>query len=79
MATADSKPTVEKPTVHHEDAEVEGALKPSEVAREAMERGQGKSGLEHLSPLETIKTFKFATAVGVLASFCAATEGYQAV
>ncbi|KAL2851029.1 general substrate transporter [Aspergillus pseudoustus] len=78
-AQADNKSTTEKPVSHHVDDDVEESLKHGETAREAMERGQGKSGLEHLSPIETIKTFKFATAVGVLASFCAATEGYQAV
>ncbi|KAH8430724.1 uncharacterized protein LDX57_008386 [Aspergillus melleus] len=80
MATpVDSKPRVEKSVAHQVDHDVEQTLKGEEAAREAMERGQGKSGLEHLTPFETIKTFKFATAVGVIASFCAATEGYQAV
>ncbi|KAK1149024.1 hypothetical protein N8T08_007701 [Aspergillus melleus] len=78
-AHAKRKSRAEKPISHHVENDVEQTLKGEEATREAMRRGQGKSGLEHLTPFETIKTFKFATAVGVLSSFCAATEGYQAI
>ncbi|KAL4879555.1 general substrate transporter [Aspergillus karnatakaensis] len=66
----------EKPQL---DAHIEDSLKPDEIVREARERGQGRSGYEHLTPIQTVKMFKFATLMCVIASLCAGTEGYQAV
>ncbi|KAF5010165.1 hypothetical protein FDECE_3658 [Fusarium decemcellulare] len=76
---ARSKENPEKPIdpVEHAEAPVEIGLKESEAAVDAASKGQATSGYEHLTPWETVKTFKVATAVCFLAAFSAATDGYQ--
>lgn len=69
----------EKPTdpVEHAEAPVEIGLKESEAAVDAASKGQATSGYELLTPWETVKTFKLATAACFFAAFSAATDGYQ--
>ena len=47
------------------------------AVQEAAARGQVISGYETLTPWETVKTFKIATAVCFGMAFSAATDGYQ--
>ncbi|KAM5343675.1 hypothetical protein ACJ41O_012212 [Fusarium nematophilum] len=63
--------------VEHAEAPVEVGLKESEAAVEAASKGQATTGYEHLSPWQTVKAFKVATAVCFFAAFSAATDGYQ--
>jgi hypothetical protein len=48
-----------------------------EVNAVAASKGQGLSGYEALTPWQTVKAFKFCTAICFLVAFSAATDGYQ--
>jgi len=50
---------------------------PKDAALNAAAKGQTTTGYEELTPWETVKTFKVATAACFLAAFSAATDGYQ--
>ena len=54
-----------------------GALAKHEAVDNALAQGQVESGYESLSILQTIKHFKMACLVCGLATFAAATDGYQ--
>ncbi|KXJ96275.1 general substrate transporter [Microdochium bolleyi] len=65
-------------SLHHVESTVEHGLeKPSELILDASARGQATSGYEALSPWETAKTFRKATAICFATAFAAATDGYQ--
>ena len=70
---ASEKPTT---TIDHVETRDEG-VNPKDVLVDAAARGQATSGYEHLTPIETIKTFKWATLACFAAAFSAATDGYQ--
>lgn len=52
-------------------------LKTSDVALDAATKGQVTSGYETLTPWETVKTFKVATAMCFAAAFSAGSDGFQ--
>jgi hypothetical protein len=64
-------------TDHHEFVDDEGNLKSSDVVADAATQGQAITGFEHLTPWQTVKQFKMATALCFAAAFSAATDGYQ--
>ena len=70
-------PPKETENVEHAEAPIEMGLKESEAAVDAASKGQAASGYEHLTPWQTVKTFKVATIVCFLAAFSAATDGFQ--
>ncbi|KAM6516456.1 hypothetical protein FALCPG4_014639 [Fusarium falciforme] len=70
-------PPKETENVEHAEAPMEMGLKESEAAVDAASKGQAASGYEHLTPWQTVKTFKVATAVCFFAAFSAATDGFQ--
>ena len=53
------------------------AIDDKDILADAAARGQATSGYEALTPWETVKTFKWATAACFAAAFSAATDGYQ--
>lgn len=67
-----------KQSIDHVDA-AEGARPPDEkdAINHAADNGQAATGYETLSLLETVLTFKVATAVCFFAAFSALTDGYQ--
>ncbi|KAF4269491.1 hypothetical protein CNMCM8812_001495 [Aspergillus fumigatus] len=64
------------PAVEHVEATDDAPAK-GDAAVDAATRGQAMTGYEHLSVMETIKTFKLASLVCVAMAFSAATDGYQ--
>lgn len=64
------------PAVEHVEATDDAPAK-RDAAVDAATRGQAMTGYEHLSVMETIKTFKLASLVCVAMAFSAATDGYQ--
>lgn len=64
------------PAVEHVEATDDVPAK-GDAAVDAATRGQAMTGYEHLSVMETIKTFKLASLVCVAMAFSAATDGYQ--
>ena len=76
MAT-DNGATVEV-KVHEADKTDREAIPSSKDAlTDASARGHGLSGYEELNFLETVKRFKMCTLLCFLATFSAATDGYQ--
>ncbi|KAH6711365.1 putative transporter [Leptodontidium sp. 2 PMI_412] len=72
-----SQPTGEKPdtvTDHHEFGD---DVKNLDAVADAAVQGQAITGYESLTPWETVKHFKMATAICFAAAFSAATDGYQ--
>jgi len=66
----------EKAEIEHYDAEHTNGMKGDEVA-DAWEKGQVATGYETISIPQTIVKFKMACLVCFLATFAAATDGYQ--
>ncbi|KAL4900635.1 hypothetical protein BDW74DRAFT_182470 [Aspergillus multicolor] len=75
ITTAGEKPQPQP--VELEQVDTRNAPGKSEAAIEAANRGQLATGYEHLTVIETIKTFKLATLVCFAMAFSAATDGYQ--
>jgi hypothetical protein len=75
---AKSAPIEEKPTeaIAHVETH-DNTLDPKDAVVDATARGQAVSGYETLTPWQTIKMFKWATAACFAAAFSAATDGYQ--
>ncbi|GFF58797.1 general alpha-glucoside permease [Aspergillus udagawae] len=71
-ARVTEKPAAVEHVETSDDAPVKGG-----AAVDAATRGQAMTGYEHLSVMETIKTFKLVTLVCVAMAFSAATDGYQ--
>ncbi|GIC87545.1 putative MFS alpha-glucoside transporter [Aspergillus udagawae] len=71
-ARVTEKPAAVKHVETSDDAPVKG-----DAAVDAATRGQAMTGYEHLSVMETIKTFKLVTLICVAMAFSAATDGYQ--
>lgn len=72
--------TTEKPVTiadHYEIRDDDGNIKGSDVIADAATKGQAVTGYESLTPWQTIKHFKMATAICFAAAFSAATDGYQ--
>ncbi|KAL2825990.1 hypothetical protein BDW59DRAFT_179737 [Aspergillus cavernicola] len=63
-------------TIEHAETTHDAPTK-SDAAVDAATRGQLATGYEHLSDLETIKTFELCTFVCFAIAFSAATDGYQ--
>ncbi|KAL0935014.1 MFS alpha-glucoside transporter [Colletotrichum truncatum] len=77
MTKSTDKPAVETTRdLHPMDSHYEDNIKPGDIAAEEIDRGQGISGCEALTVGQTIKLFKFATFVCVVAPFTAGTEEY---
>ncbi|KAF5988307.1 putative maltose permease (MalP) [Fusarium bulbicola] len=74
---SDSKMPIDNPTRVDSHDHVETALKHDELAAEAVAQGQALSGYEHLTFWETVRTFKMASLVCLLAAFSAGADGYQ--
>jgi len=75
-----SEPPQEKSatvTDHDELRDGEKDLKSSDAVADAAIRGQAITGYEDLTPWQTVKQFKMATALCFAAAFSAATDGYQ--
>ncbi|RHZ58053.1 hypothetical protein CDV55_105909 [Aspergillus turcosus] len=68
--------TEKPPAVEHLEASDDAPVK-GDAAVDAATRGQATTGYEHLSVMETIKTFKLVTLVCIAMAFSAATDGYQ--
>ncbi|KAF7177449.1 hypothetical protein CNMCM7691_005702 [Aspergillus felis] len=64
------------PAVEHVETSDDAPVK-GDAAVDAATRGQAMTGYEHLSVMETIKTFKLASLICVAMAFSAATDGYQ--
>ncbi|GFF22106.1 general alpha-glucoside permease [Aspergillus udagawae] len=64
------------PAVEHVETSDDAPVK-GHAAVDAATRGQAMTGYEHLSVMETIKTFKLVTLICVAMAFSAATDGYQ--
>ena len=64
-------------TNHNEFGDDEKNIKNSDAAADAAIRGQAITGYEELTPWQTVKHFKMATAICFAAAFSAATDGYQ--
>jgi hypothetical protein len=74
-----SQPITEKPTntAEHNEFGEDGDIKGSDVVADAATKGQAITGYENLTPWQTVKHFKMATALCFAAAFSAATDGYQ--
>jgi hypothetical protein len=68
--------TEKPPAVEHVETS-DGAPVKGDAAVDAATRGQAMTGYEHLSVMETIKTFRLVTLICVAMAFSAATDGYQ--
>jgi hypothetical protein len=71
-----ARATEKPPAVEHIETS-DGAPLKEDAAVDAATRGQAMTGYEHLSVMETIKTFKVASLICVAMAFSAATDGYQ--
>jgi hypothetical protein len=73
------EPLPEKPAslVEYVETTDDGKFKSSEAVLDAATKGQIISGYETLGLWETVKTFKFSSAVCFAAAFSAGTDGYQ--
>ncbi|GAQ02719.1 hypothetical protein ALT_0040 [Aspergillus lentulus] len=71
-----SRPSEKPPAVEHVETSDDAPVK-GDTAVDAATRGQAMTGYEHLSVIETIKTFKLASLICVAMAFSAATDGYQ--
>lgn len=68
----------EKVDVHHAETDhLETNVTKHDAQDNALAQGQVESGFESLSILQTIKHFKMACLVCGMATFAAATDGYQ--
>ncbi|RBQ71291.1 hypothetical protein FVER14953_20708 [Fusarium verticillioides] len=74
---SDSKTPVDNPTRVDSHDHVETALKHDDLAAETVAQGQALSGHEHLIFWETVRTFKVASVVCLLAAFSAGADGYE--
>ncbi|KAF5624687.1 general alpha-glucoside permease [Fusarium tjaetaba] len=74
---SDSKTPIDNPTRVDSHDHAETALKHDDIAAEAVAQGQALSGYEHLTFWETVRTFKMASLVCLLAAFSAGADGYQ--
>ena len=76
-APNDFKTPIQNPTQVDSHDHVETALKPDDLAAEAVSQGQALSGYEHLTFWETVRTFKMASLICLLSAFSAGADGYQ--
>ncbi|QGI71293.1 hypothetical protein CEK26_003630 [Fusarium fujikuroi] len=74
---SDSKTPIDNPTRVDSHDHVETAFKHDELAAEAVAQGQALSGYENLTFWETVRTFKMASLLCLLAAFSAGADGYQ--
>ncbi|KFY20946.1 hypothetical protein V491_03290 [Pseudogymnoascus sp. VKM F-3775] len=74
-----SQPTTDKPAniTEHDEFGNDGDIKGSDTVADAATKGQAITGYESLTPWQTVRHFKMATALCFAAAFSAATDGYQ--
>lgn len=78
MATNEIRDDEKIEAYHAETDHVEeNAINKHDAQDNALARGQVESGYESLTILQTIKHFKMACLICGLATFAAATDGYQ--